>query len=53
LFEQDGKTVIHLENRRSGLFLHMPSDVELFRKAAEWERRVALSQDESTGSSPR
>jgi transcriptional regulator with XRE-family HTH domain len=48
LFEQDGKTVIHLENRRSGLFLHMPGDVELYREAVKWERRVAMSQDEST-----
>jgi transcriptional regulator with XRE-family HTH domain len=45
----DGEPVIHLENRRSGLFLHRPVDVRLYREAAEWERRVAMTQQESTG----
>jgi hypothetical protein len=45
---EDGEPVIHLENRRSGLFLHRPEDVALYREAAEWEHRVAMGQEDST-----
>jgi transcriptional regulator with XRE-family HTH domain len=44
--EQDG-AVVHLENRRSGLFLHEPDDVETYREAVDAVMRVALSPDES------
>lgn len=44
--EQDG-TVVHLENRRSALFLHEPDDVEIYREAVDAVMRAALSPDES------
>jgi transcriptional regulator with XRE-family HTH domain len=44
---EEGEPIVHLENRRSGLFLHMPTDISLYREAAEWERRVAMSPEVS------
>ena len=44
---EEGEPIVHLENRRSGLFLHMPTDIGLYREAAEWERRVAMSPEVS------
>lgn len=44
---EEGEPIVHLENRRSGLFLHMPADIKLYREAAEWERRVAMSPEVS------
>ncbi|ALG14198.1 helix-turn-helix domain-containing protein [Kibdelosporangium phytohabitans] len=42
-----GTTVVYLENRRSGLFLHEEADIAAYREAAESVRDVALSTDES------
>jgi transcriptional regulator with XRE-family HTH domain len=45
---EESEPVIHLENRRSGLFLHQREDVKIYREAAEWELRVAMSQEETS-----
>ncbi|MCI2422029.1 helix-turn-helix transcriptional regulator [Saccharopolyspora sp. K220] len=48
LFESDeAPPVVHLENRRSGLFLHEPADIEIYRLAAETVFSVALDPAES------
>lgn len=44
---EEGDPIVQLENRRSGLFLHMPADIKLYQEAAEWERRVAMSPEVS------
>ncbi len=44
----DSAPVVHLENRRSGLFLHEPEDLDLYREAAKSVLEVALSPEEST-----
>jgi hypothetical protein len=41
--------VVHLENRRSGLFLHEPQDVDLYRAATSAILEVALSPQDSIG----
>ncbi|HEX6352317.1 helix-turn-helix transcriptional regulator [Actinophytocola sp.] len=46
---KEGEPIVHLENRRSGLFLHRPVDTKLYREAAEWERRVAMCQEKTSG----
>lgn len=45
---EDGEPMIHLENRRSGLFLHVAQDVEIYREAADRERQVAMSPEDSS-----
>jgi transcriptional regulator with XRE-family HTH domain len=40
-------TVVHIENRRSGLFLHEHKDVEVYRQAVDMIGRVALGAPES------
>jgi transcriptional regulator with XRE-family HTH domain len=45
----DTTQVVHLENRRSGLFLHEPEDVDLYRGAIEAVREVAMSPGDSAG----
>jgi transcriptional regulator with XRE-family HTH domain len=40
-------TVVHVENRRSGLFLHEPDDVQIYRDAVDTIREVALGAPES------
>jgi transcriptional regulator with XRE-family HTH domain len=44
---EEGEPIVHLENRRSGLFLHMPADIKLYQEAVEWERRIAMSPEVS------
>lgn len=39
--------VVHLENRRSGLFLHQEQDVAAYSEAVEKLRRVAMSEQET------
>ncbi|MEU6270441.1 helix-turn-helix domain-containing protein [Saccharopolyspora shandongensis] len=48
LIESDqAPPAVHLENRRSGLFLHEPADVEIYREAAETVFNEALDPAES------
>ncbi|MCI2420731.1 helix-turn-helix transcriptional regulator [Saccharopolyspora sp. K220] len=47
LIETGEGTVVHLENRKSALFLHEDSDVRTYRRAAEKVLDVAMSQAES------
>jgi hypothetical protein len=48
LFESDQAVpVVHMENRRSGLFLHEDDDVAAYQLAVEQISRVALSGEES------
>lgn len=46
LFESDD-TVVHVEIRRSGLFLHTLEDVQTYREAVDTIREVALGAPES------
>jgi transcriptional regulator with XRE-family HTH domain len=39
--------VVHIENRRSGLFLHEENDVQIYRDAVDMIGRVALEAPES------
>lgn len=39
--------MVHLENRRSGLFLHQPEDVALYREAVAAVLDVAMSPEDS------
>jgi transcriptional regulator with XRE-family HTH domain len=49
LIESDqAPPAVHLENRRSGLFLHEPADIEIYRDAAETLVNAALDPAEST-----
>jgi transcriptional regulator with XRE-family HTH domain len=41
-------SIVHLETRRSGLFLHEPQDVESYREAADTVLQVAMSPTETT-----
>lgn len=41
--------VVHLENRRSGLFLHEEDDVDTYRQAAEMVCSLAMSPKDSLG----
>lgn len=47
LIESETGRVVHLENRKSGLFLHEDADVEMYEHAAELVHRSALSREES------
>ncbi len=47
LIETGEGTVVHLENRKSALFLHEKSDVRTYQRAAEKVLGVAMSQAES------
>ncbi|MFI0468514.1 Scr1 family TA system antitoxin-like transcriptional regulator [Saccharopolyspora sp. 5N102] len=48
LIESDqAPPAVHLENRRSGLFLHEPADIEIYREAAETVFNSALDPAES------
>lgn len=40
-------TVVQVENRRSGLFLHAPEDVQIYRDAVDTIKEVALGAPES------
>ncbi|MGI8306638.1 Scr1 family TA system antitoxin-like transcriptional regulator [Saccharopolyspora hattusasensis] len=40
-------TIIHLEKRKSGLFLHEDPDVRAYRRAADHVLEVAMSKVES------
>lgn len=40
--------IVHLENRRSGLFLHEPKDVDAYREAVDRVHQTAMSPAEST-----
>lgn len=40
-------SVIHMDNRRSGVFLHENDDVRAYVEAAEWIRRVSCDETES------
>ncbi|MBK0868200.1 MAG: helix-turn-helix transcriptional regulator [Saccharopolyspora sp.] len=48
LYETEQGPVVHLENRRSGLFLHEPADVQTYQQAVARVRAVALSPDDSS-----
>jgi transcriptional regulator with XRE-family HTH domain len=43
----DVDSVVHVENRRSGLFLHATEDVQTYRDAVDTIRGVALGEPES------
>lgn len=45
----EAPTVIHLENRKSGLFLHEDGDVAMYRDATASMLEVAMSPQESVG----
>jgi len=45
----ESTTVVHIENRRSGLFLHRLPDVELYREATELVLNAAMSPEDSSG----
>ncbi|MEV0704201.1 helix-turn-helix transcriptional regulator [Saccharopolyspora sp. NPDC050389] len=40
---EEAPPVVQLENRRSGLYLHEPEDVEIYRQAADMVFKAALS----------
>jgi transcriptional regulator with XRE-family HTH domain len=44
---EDVDTVVQVENRRSGLFLHTPEDVQIYLDAVDTIRGVALGAPES------
>ena len=44
---EDVDAVVHVENRRSGLFLHAAEDVQIYRDAVDTIRGVALGAPES------
>lgn len=41
--------IVHLENRRAGMFFHEPDDVEAYRDAVVKVEEVALNSEESSG----
>lgn len=45
----DAAPIVHLENRRAGLFFHEPDDVTAYRKAVDMVTEVAMSPVESMG----
>ncbi|MDA3624907.1 helix-turn-helix transcriptional regulator [Saccharopolyspora sp. WRP15-2] len=48
LIESDeAPPAVHLENRRSGLFLHEPADIDIYREAAETVFKAALDAAQS------
>lgn len=47
--KEETSPVVHLENRRSGLFLHEDEDVGSYRRAVDTVREVAMTPEESTG----
>lgn len=48
LIESGEGTVVQVENRRSGLFLHEPEDVAAYREAADAVLQVAMSPEQSS-----
>ncbi|MFC7343336.1 Scr1 family TA system antitoxin-like transcriptional regulator [Saccharopolyspora griseoalba] len=44
---KSGASVVHLENRISGLFLHEPDEVAAYRQAVDKIEEVAMSSDDS------
>lgn len=44
---ESGKTVVYLENRQSGLFLHEQADIKVYQAAVDSVRKVAMSPQES------
>jgi hypothetical protein len=44
---EDVDTVVHVENRRSSLFLHEAEDVQTYRDAVDTIKEVALGAPES------
>jgi transcriptional regulator with XRE-family HTH domain len=46
---EDASPVVHLENRKSGLFLHEDEDVATYRQAVDSVTRVAMSREDSEG----
>lgn len=47
LFRTQGRTVVYLENRRSGLFLHEQADIKVYQAAVDSVREAAVSPQES------
>lgn len=47
LVESEHATVVHLENRKSGLFLHEDADVKWYKLAAEMVLKVVMSATDS------
>ncbi|MGH3620184.1 MAG: helix-turn-helix domain-containing protein [Sciscionella sp.] len=43
----DEPSIVHLENRRAGLFFHESDDVEAYRRAAETVKEMAMSPADS------
>lgn len=47
LIESGSSAVVHLENRKSGLFLHEDGDVNAYRKASDKVLETAMNADDS------
>lgn len=47
LIESDSSVVVHLENRKSGLFLHEDGDVNAYQRAVDRVLEAAMSVDDS------
>ncbi|MGJ7907098.1 helix-turn-helix domain-containing protein [Actinopolyspora sp. H202] len=48
LIDSEDSPVVHLENRRSGIFLHEHEDVRTYRQAVDTVRQVAMTPEESS-----
>jgi transcriptional regulator with XRE-family HTH domain len=49
VIESEQEPVVHLENRRSGMFLHEDEDVDTYRQAADAVLQAAMSPEDSAG----
>nr|WP_237710589.1 DUF5753 domain-containing protein [Saccharopolyspora spinosa] len=47
LIETPSGVAVHLENRKSGLFLHEEADIRIYRQAIEMVRQAALGPEDS------
>lgn len=47
LIESEANPLVHIENRRSGLFLHEDKDIQVYRQAVDMIEGVALGGPES------
>ncbi|GAA0503321.1 hypothetical protein GCM10011581_26630 [Saccharopolyspora subtropica] len=47
LIETPSGAAVHLENRKSGLFLHEEADIRMYRQAIEMVRKETLSPEDS------
>ncbi|MBB5160059.1 transcriptional regulator with XRE-family HTH domain [Saccharopolyspora phatthalungensis] len=44
----DERPIVHVENRRAGLFFHEPDDIEAYRNAVDRVKSVAMSPADTT-----